>query len=290
MTFQEEIPTSEAGCGGDRIGRVETNEGRLSEELAGMMAAATGHAAAPRPDILDGAAMPDLWHWAAFPDFAPMSALADDGHPRRGGFLPQLAFSRRMWAGGALAFEGRLKIGETLRRRSEILAVDEKKGAGGPMVFVSVAHEVEGAMGRIAETQDIVYLDIPETFRPPKPIAPLAETDFEEIVDAGPARLFRFSAATFNAHRIHYDLPYAREAEKYPGLVVHGPLQAILLMEAAMRHLGVRPTRFTFRGVHPMFHDQPLRLCGRRDRQGSAIDLCTATPAHQGTKARMEWA
>lgn len=277
--------------GRDWIGRVETREGCLTMELAGMLAGALGHAAAPVPAIAAGAPMPPLWHWAAFPEFVPLGELGTDGHPRPGGFLPPLPYSRRMWAGGTLSFEGGFRIGEGLRRRSEIRAVDEKRGATGPMVFVKVGHVVEGAEGaRILEEQDIVYLDIPETFTPPKKL-PLPEAaDFAETVTVNEARLFRYSAATYNAHRIHYDLPYAREVEKYPALVVHGPMQASLLMEAGLRHAGgAAPRAFRFRGVHPMFADEDMRLFGRRGEDG-ALELCTGAAAsgHQCLQARLE--
>lgn len=274
---------------GTWIGRTEKRTGRLTHELAGMLAGALGHAVLPDPDIEDGAPMPTLWHWAAFPEFVPLADLGTDGHPRLGRFLPPLAFSRRMWAGGRLEFAGGFRIGETLTRRSEILAVDEKDGATGPMVFVRVGHAITGAGGgRVDEEQDIVYLDIPETFRPPKKL-PLPEAPaFAETVPINEARLFRYSAATYNAHRIHYDLPYAREVEKYPALVVHGPMQATLLMEAGLRHSGGTPKRFRFRGVHPMFHDEDMVLLATESGAG-AWDLCTGTPSgHQCLQARLE--
>lgn len=272
------------------VGRTEAREGRLSEEIAGMLGAATGHAAAAAPPLEPGAPMPWLWHWAAFPEFVPMNALGEDGHPRLGDFLPPLPYPRRMWAGGRLAFEGTLAVGEALRRRSEILSVDEKTGATGPMVFVRIAHEIEGARGRIEEHQDIVYLDIPDRFRPPSPIVAPETPVFAEPVEMTESRLFRFSAATFNAHRIHYDLAYARDVEKYPALVVHGPLQAMLLIEAAVRHTGRTPARFRFRGVHPMFHGDALTLMGVPDSGETSISLCTVAAAgHQGLQAKMEW-
>ncbi|WP_416897120.1 MAG: MaoC family dehydratase N-terminal domain-containing protein [Minwuia sp.] len=269
------------------IGATETREGRLNEELAGMLAAATGHARSRTADCGSGEAMPALWHWAAFPEFSAMSELGDDGHPRRGGFLPPVPLPRRMWAGGELRFDGALKIGEPLQRSSRIEAVDANEGGAGPMYFVRVRHRIEGADGQIDERQDIVYLNIPDRFRAPKALVPPAAPAFEEHVEASPQRLFRFSAATFNTHRIHYDRTYAIEVEKYPALVVHGPLQAILLMEAATRHAGAAPRSFRFKGVHPMFDTEPLRLLGVRD--GDAYDLCTATSDHQGLVARMEW-
>jgi 3-methylfumaryl-CoA hydratase len=197
-----------------------------------------------------------------------------------------------MWAGGELTFEGVLRTGETLYRRSEIRAVEEKEGSTGRMAFVTVGHEIEGAAGRVAERQDIVYLEMPDRYRPPKaqplPGAPL----FDEAVAMGPARLFRFSAATYNAHRIHYDIDYAREVEKYPGLVVHGPMQAMLLMDAGMRHAGRRPRTFRFRGVHPMFAGYDLHLLGTPEGEGTdATRLFSGAPeGHQGMQARAEWA
>jgi len=275
----------------DWIGRTEERTGCLTAELAGMLSGALGHQAAPDRPVAPGAAMPYLWHWAAFPEFVPLADLAVDGHPKLGNFLPPLPYSRRMWAGGRLVFGGGFRIGETLTRGSEILAVDEKQGATGPMVFVRVGHEITGEHGgRIAEEQDIVYLDIPDAFRAPKAIPLPDAPDFDETVAMNEARLFRYSAATFNAHRIHYDLPYAREVEKYPALVVHGPMQATLLIGAGLRHAGGAPARFRFRGVHPMFHDEDMRLIGTRVEDGALV-LCTGTPSgHQCLQARLELA
>jgi 3-methylfumaryl-CoA hydratase len=271
------------------VGRVETRDGALTPELAGMLMGALGHPSALQPATHTGAAMPPLWHWAAFPDFVPIADIATDGHPRPGGFLPPLPFNRRMWAGGRLSFRGRFAIGEGITKRSEILSVDFKTGSTGDMAFVRVGHDLRGqGGGAIREEQDIVYLPIPDSFRPPRTIPAPQAPLFDEAVDAGPVRLFRYSAATYNAHRIHYDRDYAREAEKYPGLVVHGPMQATLLMEAATRHSARMPTRFSLRGVHPMF-DGPLRLMGQADG-AQALTLCTVAPGgHQGLQARFEW-
>ena len=274
----------------DWVGRTEHKDGVLSPNLAGMLRATLTHEAAPEVDITPGAPLPPLWHWVAFNEFVPMEGLGADGHPALGQFLPPLPYARRMWAGGKLAWEGQLTVGEPLHKRSEILAITEKEGSTGSMVFVRVGHDIEGAKGAIRETQDIVYLDIPSQFRPPRAIPAPEAPDFREVVPMSEARLFRYSAVTFNAHRIHYDLPYAREIEKYPALVVHGPMQATLLIEAACRHMGALPRRFRFKGVHPMFHDQGAALLGSRDGDG-AIDLCTAASAsgHQCMQARMEW-
>jgi 3-methylfumaryl-CoA hydratase len=271
------------------IGRVDTRQGALSPEFAGMIMGALGHPAAPEPAFHAGAVMPVLWHWAAFPEFVPIAGIATDGHPKLGGFLPPLPFNRRMWAGGSLAFQGRFAIGEVITKRSEILSVDFKTGSTGDMAFVRVGHDLRGENGAtIREEQDIVYLPIPDSFRAPRAIPAPEKPLWDEEVEVGPVRLFRYSAATYNAHRIHFDRDYATGAERYPGLVVHGPMQATLLMEAAMRHTGAMPARFSFRGVHPMF-DGHLRLQAEADGP-NALKLCTVAPAgHQGLQARFEW-
>jgi 3-methylfumaryl-CoA hydratase len=278
----------------DWVGRTQQRTGVLTPDLAGMLDAAVSHAASAGVDLSVGAPMPLLWHWVAFPEFVPLSQLGRDGHPKLGGFLPPVPLERRMWAGGKLSFSGRFHIGEELNKRSEIEAVDEKTGSTGTMVFVRVRHHVTGAQGgAIEEQQDIVYLAIPESFKPPKAIPSITDPDFEELVPVNEARLFRYSAATYNAHRIHYDWPYTRDIEKYPGLVVHGPMQATFLMEAAIRHRGALPARFRFRGVHPMFHQDDVRLLGKAVEGENATDLCTAVAGgsggHQGMQARIEW-
>ncbi|MDG4647752.1 MaoC family dehydratase N-terminal domain-containing protein [Roseibacterium sp. SDUM158017] len=276
----------------DWIGRTEVATGCLTPQLAGMLGAAVSHPLAAERDTGAGACLPQLWHWAAFPEFVPLSELGEDGHPRLGRFLPPLGFGRRMWAAGRVSFEGRLRIGEGLRRTSEIRAVTPKTGGAGEMVFVTVAHRIEGETGAfVEEEQDIVYLHIPDRYTAPARMPDLPAPDFEEAVAINEARLFRFSAATYNAHRIHYDLPYTQGVEKYPALVTHGPMQAIMLMEAATRHAGAPPRRFRFRGVHPMFHDHGLRLQGRRAADGLSMDLGTAAPeGYLGMTATAEWA
>lgn len=295
------VGSADAADGHSAIGRTETVEGVLTTELASMLAGALDHGAAELPPTHTGAPLPALWHWAAFPAFVALSGLGDDGHPKRGGFLPKLPFERRMWAAGRLWFKGQLAIGEKLVRRSEIRSVDFKTGASGQMAFVRVMHDLRGmGGGAIREEQDIVYMPIPEKFRAPKALPPLENPLFEEELVAGPVRLFRYSAATWNAHRIHYDHAYATEKESYPGLVVHGPLQATLLMEAATRHSRHAPSHFSFRGVHPVFAGA-MRMQGvasesaRSDGKTQALTLCTVAPepagsiGHQGMQAVFEW-
>jgi 3-methylfumaryl-CoA hydratase len=283
MSRVESFPMVDMKRAEDWVGRTEERWGCLTPQLAGMLKAAVSHPRSLDRDTRRTALLPRLWHWAAFPEFVPLSELGEDGHPKLGGFLPPLDFKRRMWAAGKLSFSGSLRVGERLRRQSEILAVTPKSGGTGEMVFVRVKHMIEGENGAfIEEEQDIVYLHIPEAYTPPKRMPEIENPDFDETVPINEARLFRFSAATFNAHRIHYDLPYAREVEKYPALVTHGPMQAIMLMDAATRHAGEPPVRFRFRGVHPMFHDHDLRVQGKRDHGSRTMELGTAAPAKDG--------
>ena len=229
------------------IGRVEQREDRLAPAVAAQLAATLPEAGHAPETMVDGAVMPGLWHWLAFQPAVAMDGLGRDGHPRLGGFLPPVPLERRMWAGGRLVFHRPLHVGERLRRRSEILKVSEKTGSTGRMVFVTVAHALAGEDGlAIAEEQDIVYIAMPEAYRPPKAVPAPGAPDFDIPVPVDTRRLFRYSAATFNAHRIHYDRAYAVEVEKYPALVVHGPMQATLLMGAAVRERGTRPTASAF--------------------------------------------
>lgn len=270
----------------DWIGREETGQARLDMQMAAMLSATLEHETQQRPH---GAPLPPLWHWAAFPTMAETSALGRDGHPHKGGFLPPVALPRRMWAGGELEFLKPLHIGETLTRHSVIEGIAEKDGATGRMVFVTVRHEIAGETGlALKERQDIVYLPMPERFTEPRPIPVPEQAVARRRLDISAALLFRYSACTFNAHRIHYDLPYAREVEKYPGLVVHGPLQATLLMQLACDWKGRAPSRFRFRGVSPMFQDHPLDLIA--DLGAEALELCTAKGnQRQGMQAQAMW-
>jgi 3-methylfumaryl-CoA hydratase len=242
------------------VGRVEEARDSVSARQARQMAATLDVAGA----FDEGDPLPGLWHWMGWTPEAAMAELGPDGHPAKGGFLPPVPLERRMWAGGRLEFLAPLRIGEVLHRRSEILKVAEKTGTTGRMVFVTVQHEVSGAAGlAIREEQDIVYIAMPDRFTPPPPVtAPAAAWRQDVAMDT--VRLFRFSALTFNAHRIHFDLPYATAVEKYPGLVVHGPMQAMLLMQAARaRAEGAMPRGFRFRGVRPLFHFDALSLQGQ---------------------------
>ena len=194
---------------------------------------------------------------------------------------------------GRLNFGAPMRVGEALNLRSTIATVQEKETRTGPMVVVTVDHQVFSERGlAIEEQQNIVYLEIPDQFRPP-PKQPMPDAPgVRESKHVSEALLFRFSAITFNAHRIHYDLPYAQEIENYPGLVIHGPLLAMLLMKAACRHRGARPTYFDFRGVHPslLIPGQPpeVDLMGTEDESGS-LSLYCGQDGHQTMQATAIW-
>ena len=252
------------GIGGEArgIGRTEEVVDRASATLAGAMLATLDRD--PRA-LGEGDSLPPLFHWMYCRELAPGSRLDGDGHQKRGDFLPALPYSRRMWAGGRIAFEGNLRIGERLRRRSTVRSVTPKTGRSGPLVLVTVEHRISGAEGEVIEAQDLVFLERPvEPLVLPDVAGPEDEMEWSESVTPNAAMLFRFSALTFNAHRIHYDRDYARDVEMYPDLVVHGPLTALLLADLATRRSG-RPLRtLAFRARRPMFVDRRITVQGRR--------------------------
>lgn len=215
-----------------------------------------------------GTALPPLWHWIYFLPLYRQSEVGPDGHARRGGFLPPVPLPRRMWAGGRFVFQAPLRVDEEVRRVSTIANVTEKSGRSGNLVFVLVRHEIFGADGlAITEEHDIVYRDLPQpgAQAPAPPAAPTGATWTRDIFPDD-VLLFRYSALTFNGHRIHYDRRYVTEVEGYPGLIVHGPLIATLLAELARSN---RPDqqmeKFSFRAVSPVFDIAPFRICGRPD-------------------------
>lgn len=270
----------------DWVGRSEIRHDRITETPARALAATLNRDV----DAAVGAPLPALWIWLYFLPLAPMREVGPDGHPKRGGFLPPVPQPRRMWAGSRCTFQAPLRIGDVVERTSTILKIAEKPGKSGPMTFVTLRHEVrvDGAVA-IEEEQDIVYVDIPPRYEPPAPSA-LPACDWCEAAAIDPVLLFRYSALTFNGHRIHYDKPYAIEVEHYPGLVVHGPLQATLLFDAACRRAHERiPAAFSFRGVRPLFADELATLNGRA-REDGAWELYTANGDGAMTmQAAMTW-
>ena len=270
------------------VGRTQVLTDRISATPARALAATFDRS--NDLDLSQGAVLPGLWIWLFFLPIAPSAEIGPDGHPRRGGFLPPIELPRRMWAGSRCVFYRPILIGDTVERRSTIASVTEKSGKAGTMVFVTVRHGVsrDGVL-LMEEDQDIVYLRIPDRFVAPAP-TPLPPCAWSDSVKIDPVLLFRFSALTFNAHRIHYDRTYASEVEKYPGLVIHGPLQAALLFDAACRREPQRtPARFEFRGVRPLFDFEAISVNGRPQNEES-IELFTANADNLvGMQAKLDW-
>jgi 3-methylfumaryl-CoA hydratase len=226
---------------------------------------------APAP----GTPLPPLWHWLYFLPLHRQSELGPDGHAKRGGFLPPVPLPRRMWAGGRFEFRRPVRVGDAIRRTSTVADVSLKEGRTGPLVFVLVRHEIATGEGvALVEEHDIVYRDLPEaaeTAPAPRP----ARTDAAWRRDIRPddVLLFRYSALTFNGHRIHYDRRYVTEVEGYPGLIVHGPLLATLLADLVRRHTAAPMTAFRFRAVRPLFDVADFAVCGAPSPDGRRVEL-----------------
>ncbi|WP_339071465.1 MaoC family dehydratase N-terminal domain-containing protein [Pseudomonas idahonensis] len=247
------------------IGRSQRTDDLLSHNLLTRIAATLGEQTPAQ-----GSALPPLWHWCFFQEPQPESALGQDGHPARGGFLPPADGRNRMWAGGRLDFHEPLRAGAAATCVSTVIAVEEKAGRTGQLLFVTLCHEYFQD-GRLAlrEEQDIVYREP----SPPRLSSgeALVQGDWREPVTPSPTLLFRYSAVTFNGHRIHYDHPYVTATEGYPGLVVHGPLIATLSLRAFCRaHPAARLRHFSYRGLRPLIAPQAFEVGGRLSAPGRA--------------------
>ena len=234
------------------IGNQETRKDHISANLL-----AAWSSTLDREDAFpeDGTDIPAGFHWTLFPPLARQSELGEDGHPRKGGFLPPISLPRRMWAGSRMEFLHPLHVGEDVVRHSTIIRIDSKSGRSGNLIFVTIKHEFKGPTATcLIEEQDIVYRDAPSGPVPDVAGDPAPRGKWFREVNPTESQLFRYSALTFNAHRIHYDLPYATNAEGYPGLVVHGPLLATLLLDhLRATHAASRLLKFSFRAVRPTY-------------------------------------
>lgn len=232
------------------------------------------------PDALGpGDPLPAGWHWIHFNALTPRDDLAPDGHARRGAFLPPIPHPHRMWAGGSISFPGALRIGEEAVRVSTIESIEEKEGRSGPLVFVTIRHDMShGDRLAVREEQRLVFLTRAggaEATPPGGAEDALRDMEWSERFVADEVTLFRFSALTLNSHRIHYDHPYATRVEGYPGLVVHGPLLALVLLDAGVRHApdGMAAAGFTYRARRPLFCGEELRVGGRTDRSTRLVGV-----------------
>jgi 3-methylfumaryl-CoA hydratase len=257
------------------IGREErASDWTSSAPLAGL-AALLDHEKSPWTT----GEVPPLGHWLYFLPHARQSAIDIDGHPKRGDFLPPVPLPRRMWAGGEMVFHAPLPVGAPIERVSTIADVTAKTGSSGAMLFVTLRHAIfcSGALA-IEERQDLVYRG-PDGTAAPAPATEAPKADATRIVTPDPVALFRYSALTFNGHRIHYDRDYAR-SEGYPGLVVHGPYAATLLVDHFLRETpDAVVKRFSFRARRPLFDTAPFSLNLRRT--GAAAEVWTADAASQ---------
>lgn len=260
------------------IGKKEISLDDIPLTLVKRMAATFG---APCP--VNDSPLPYLWHWAFFQEPVFEEDIGVDGHPKLGTFLPPLNGRIRMWAGGRIKFYSPLFVGRTAERQSDVINVVKKEGKSGSLVFVTVRHRYfQGEKLRIEEEQDIVYR---------YPGAPSKSSkdsqqnfDWASRINPSTVMLFRYSAATFNGHRIHYDYPYVTETEGYRNLVVHGPLIATLLLSKFLENNpDEEPESFEFRGVRPLIQGVPFQLGGRREAN-NRFELCAFNedgPAHK---------
>ena len=257
------------------VGREESHEDSVSAHAVAAMAATLDWEHAP----VAGHALPAGWQWLFFNAAVRRNALGTDGHPQRGGFLPPIELPRRMWAGSRIRYLHDLPIGAEATRRSRILKVENKVGKRGSLWFVTVQHTTSSQQRDcIVEEQDIVYREAtPVSAASSAPVVSAKPERYEGVAQWGreitpdTTLLFRYSALTFNGHRIHYDQTYARQEEGYPDLVVHGPLTATLLQQLAVEQGdGRKLASFDFRGVSPLFVSRPFAIEGRKSDDGGA--------------------
>jgi 3-methylfumaryl-CoA hydratase len=255
----------------DWIGRTATADDVVTPVPARALAATLDR----ESEFAPGDPLPPPWHWLYFLSMDSLADAGPDGHPKRGGFLPPVSLPRRMWAGSRMEFFAPLRVGDAIHRVSRIADISTKEGRSGALVFVNVRHEIANAGGPLlVDEHDIVYRDVPRPGEsaPPK-MAPLDHAWTREI-RPDPVLLFRYSALTFNSHRIHYDQPYVTAVEGYPGLVVHGPLLATLLLDLLLRQQPrASVTRFEFRAIQPLFDTAPFAVCGRPESDGRGVAL-----------------
>jgi 3-methylfumaryl-CoA hydratase len=257
------------------IGRSETVRDEIGATPVKALDATLDHPPTPADK---GTPLPRLWHWLYFLPLHRQSEIGPDGHAKRGGFLPPVPLPRRMWAGSQFEFRSPVRVGDAVERTSTVADVAVKEGRTGKLVFVKVRHELRcngSAAPAIVEFHDIVYREArrPDDVEPPPQAAATGAAWQREIVPDD-VLLFRYSALTFNGHRIHYDRKYVTEVEGYPGLIVHGPLIATLLMDLVRRNAsGADVAAFRFKAVRPTFDLNPFRVNGELQDDGKTIKL-----------------
>jgi len=260
------------------IGKTETKTDVIT---AAPFAALSGTLDRNDPYPKTGDPLPPFWHRIYFLPICRQSELGPDGHPKRGGFLPPVSLPRRMFAGARLQFHHPLHVGDSVTLVSKIADVTHKSGRSGSLVFVLVRHEISNSKGvAISEEQDIVYRDDPTPGAPgATPLKPPSDAMWTAQAHPDIVMLFRYSALLFVGHKIHYDRRYAMEVEGYPGLVVHGPLIATLLLELLKKNVpAAHITGFSFRAIKPLFDIAPFSLSGRLENDGKTAKLWATSP------------
>lgn len=274
----------------DWIGRTETTDDVVTQTPIAALSA-TLDRDPERPAV--GTILPPLWHWLYFLPLHKQSEIGEDGHARLGHFLPPVSLPRRMWAGSQFTFASPIRVGDKLRRTSTIENVEEKTGRSGALVFVKVRHELhanESSSCALTEFHDIVYRQArgADNVEPPPKAAPRS-SKWKKRWTADEVMLFRYSALTFNSHKIHYDRRHVMEVEGYPGLIVHGPLIATLLLDLLGEQLPqARLLTFEFRAVRPLFDMNHFHVCGEQAPCGKGIHLWAED--HDGWLAMDAWA
>lgn len=270
----------------DWIGRSQTASGQITAGPADMLAATFDRDDAP---LGDGDAIPPGWHWYYFPEVVKLSETGPDGHPAKGGFMPDVPLPNRMWAGVKMTFERPLRVGQAVRRTSTIAEVVPKDGRNGPLCFVTVRHEIFGPEGRATvEDHNTVYRGAapaggtsppPSRAAPPSRAEPPAEAVWQREIRPDPVLLFRYSALTMNSHRIHYDRDYVTGVEGYPGLLVHGNLTTTLLLDLFRRERPEASLKtFAVRALAPLFDTAPFTLAGAPGPEDGTARLWAVTP------------
>ncbi|MEM7267977.1 MAG: MaoC family dehydratase N-terminal domain-containing protein [Pseudomonadota bacterium] len=274
----------------DFIGRTQRIRDRIDPwKAAALHDTLDLDAPAPGP----GQPLPNFWHWIYFLESRPLRELGRDGHPLKGGggFMPDLGLPRRMWAGSRLTFHRPLSIGAEAERAATIANVERKEGRTGPLAFVTVRYEISDSDGlALTEEQDIVYREDPKPGDPAKaPAAAPTDEHRSRRVDYTSTKLFRYSALTFNGHRIHYDREYATGVEGYAGLITHGPLIAQEMLGFGEAEPGRRAKSYSYRALSPAFDFEALEFCAKDDDDGA--DLWTRGPdGRLVMKGRIEFA
>jgi 3-methylfumaryl-CoA hydratase len=255
------------------VGRTSTTTARLDPAQANRLAVTLDH----EPDFTAGDALPPAWHWLYFHDLVATSKLGGDGHPKLGLIMPPSPLERRMWAAGRIEFVSPMLLGATATRATTIRSITPKKGGSGQLLFVTVEHDIR-VDGRptINEEQTIVYRELSAPPSGREPLAAPQDQDFSDQWQLDSPALFRYSALTFNSHRIHYDVDYARDIEGYPGLVVHGPLLVTLLLDSAVRR-NLDPASIDYRAVSPVFLPEAFSVNGRYDDGQVALWATTSS-------------